>query len=182
MGCQGRTGVLLVRPCHQRAFHSSQERPRADNHGQRHGGLNLHISLPSQVASLPDLALQAGGRSRPASALPCPAGRSALVAKDQSADGVSDRTGCTSRSALGPCRNGPVGASAVANGHRWFGETAGRLASRPCSWDDAVERFRLWSRRSGLPVASITHRIPQFRSSLAPDRPRNFTAAAFRYG
>jgi hypothetical protein len=71
--CQGRPR----RPCHQRAIHTSPERSRADNHGQRHGGLDLAGSLPLQVAILADLAWeQVISWSRLASALPCPAGRS----------------------------------------------------------------------------------------------------------
>jgi hypothetical protein len=49
-------------PCRQRAIHSSLDRSPADTHGQQHSGRDLHGSPPLQVASPPDLALQAGGR------------------------------------------------------------------------------------------------------------------------
>jgi hypothetical protein len=59
-------------------------------------------------------------------------------------------------SALGPCHNGRVRASAVTNGHQRFGGLAGRLPSGSCSWDDAGGRFGLWSRRSRVQVPSVT--------------------------
>jgi hypothetical protein len=43
----------------------------------------------------------------------------------------------TPRSALGPCRNGPLSASAVTNGRERFGGTAGR---RPSSSGAAMMR------------------------------------------
>jgi hypothetical protein len=49
------------RPCHERAIHSRPERSRTDNHGQRQYGLDLRRCLPSQVTTLRDLALRAGG-------------------------------------------------------------------------------------------------------------------------
>jgi hypothetical protein len=52
------------------------------------------------------------------------------------------------RSALGPCRSGPVGAAAVTIGHQRSRGPAGRRASGSRSWDDARGRFGLWSRRS----------------------------------
>jgi hypothetical protein len=58
----GLTNVFLPGPCHYRAIHSGLDRSPADNHGQRHGGLDLRCSLPSQVTNPPDLALGAGGR------------------------------------------------------------------------------------------------------------------------
>jgi hypothetical protein len=71
------------------------------------------------------------------------------VAEDRSARGVRDRTGPNpNRSALGPCRNGPVGALSVTNGHQRFRGTAGRRPSTSCSRDDASSHIRLWSRRS----------------------------------
>jgi hypothetical protein len=51
-------------------------------------------------------------------------------------------------SALGPCHNGPVRASAVMSGRQRFRGTAGRRASSSSSGDDAGSRIRLWSRRS----------------------------------
>ena len=67
----GRAGAYTVRPhkrrprrpCHYRAIHSSPDRSPGDNHGQHQGGLDLRRSPPSQVAILPDLALQAGGKA-----------------------------------------------------------------------------------------------------------------------
>jgi hypothetical protein len=50
------------RPCHYRAIHTGHGRSRADNHGQRHTDRDLRRSLCPQIAILPDLALQAGGR------------------------------------------------------------------------------------------------------------------------
>jgi hypothetical protein len=64
--------------------------------------------------------------------------------------------GHTARSALGPCRNGLVRASAVTSGRQRFRETAGRRPSGSFSWDDARGRFGLWSRRSGVRVPSVT--------------------------
>jgi hypothetical protein len=52
------------RPGHERAIHSSLDRSRADNHGQRQGALDLRGSLPSEVTIPLDLALGAGGCSR----------------------------------------------------------------------------------------------------------------------
>jgi hypothetical protein len=49
------------------------------------------------------------------------------------------------RSALGPCRNGRVRASAVTIGHRRCRGTARRGPSGSGSWDDAGGRCRLWS-------------------------------------
>jgi hypothetical protein len=49
--------------CHERAIHGGPGWSPADNHGQRHGGLDLRRSLPSQVTDQPDLALQAGDQS-----------------------------------------------------------------------------------------------------------------------
>ena len=49
-------------PCHQRAIHSGLKRSPADTHGQPRSSLDLRRSPPSQVTSLRDLALQAGGR------------------------------------------------------------------------------------------------------------------------
>jgi hypothetical protein len=60
--------------------------------GSTRTGLDLHRSLAPQVAILP-VALQTGGRSRLASALPSPAGDRSLVAEDRSAEGVRDHTG-----------------------------------------------------------------------------------------
>jgi hypothetical protein len=66
------------RPCHYRAIHSRPDRSPADTYGQRLDGLDLRIPLPSQVRSLPDLALQARGRLVEAViGLAVPAGRSA---------------------------------------------------------------------------------------------------------
>jgi hypothetical protein len=53
------------------------------------------------------------------------------------------------RSALGPCHNGRAGAWAVTNGRPRLGGTAGRGRFGSRSWDNADERFRLWSRGSG---------------------------------
>jgi hypothetical protein len=52
------------------------------------------------------------------------------------------------RSALGPCHNGRARAWAVTNGRPRFGGTAGHEPFGSSSWDNADERFRLWSRRS----------------------------------
>jgi hypothetical protein len=90
------------------------------------------------------------GRSgQPASALPCPAGRSGPWSRRTGAP-MASATGRdrTPRSALGPCRNGPLSASAVTNGRERFGETAGRRPSSSGSCDDAGGRFGLWSRGS----------------------------------
>jgi hypothetical protein len=57
----GFTKVVLG-PCHYRAIHSGHDRSRADNHGQRHGALDLRRFPTSQVTTSPDLALGAGGR------------------------------------------------------------------------------------------------------------------------
>jgi hypothetical protein len=71
------------------------------------------------------------------------------------------------RSALGPCRNGRARASAVTSGRPRFGGIAGRGPSRSSSRDDADGRFRLWSRRSGVRVPSVTPSSEQrFRASL----------------
>jgi hypothetical protein len=59
------SGLYERRPrpaCHYRAIHSGPGRSSADSHGQRHSSLDLRHSLSSQVATLPDLALGAGGR------------------------------------------------------------------------------------------------------------------------
>jgi hypothetical protein len=55
----GFTKVVLG-PCHYRAIHSGHDRSRADNHGQRHGALDLRRFPTSQVTTSPDLALGAG--------------------------------------------------------------------------------------------------------------------------
>src|SRR5215207_568909 len=54
------------------------------------------------------------------------------------------------RSALGPCRNGPVWASAGTSGRQRFRGTAVHPTCSSCSWDDASGRFGLWSRRSDV--------------------------------
>jgi hypothetical protein len=67
---RGRAGAYTARPhkrrprrpCHYRAIHSGLDRSRADNHGQRHSGLDLRRSPSSQETTAPDLALQAGGQ------------------------------------------------------------------------------------------------------------------------
>jgi hypothetical protein len=59
------------------------------------------------------------------------------------------------RSALGPCHNGRVRASAVASGHQRSGDTAGRRPSSSRSRDDGSVRFGLWSRRSGVRAAAL---------------------------
>ena len=67
---RGRAGAYTARPhkrrprrpCHDRAIHSGLDRSPADNHGQRHSGLDLRRSPSSQVTTAPDLALSAGGR------------------------------------------------------------------------------------------------------------------------
>jgi hypothetical protein len=46
------------------AIHSSHDRSPADTHGQFHGRHHLRRSSSGQVATLPDLALQAGSRHR----------------------------------------------------------------------------------------------------------------------
>jgi hypothetical protein len=56
-------------------------------------------------------------------------------------------------SALGPCRNGRVWASAVISGDRRFRGTAGHRLSSSGSWDDARGRFGLWSRGRDLSAA-----------------------------
>jgi hypothetical protein len=83
------------RPCHYRAIHNGRERLQADTHGQSHGRHDLRRSSSGQVATPPELALQARGRLVEACIGPCrarPADRS-LVAEDRSAGGVRDRTG-----------------------------------------------------------------------------------------
>jgi hypothetical protein len=50
------------RPCHYRAIYNGRERSHADIHGQPHGRHDLRRSPSGQVATLPDPALQAGGR------------------------------------------------------------------------------------------------------------------------
>ena len=50
------------RPCHYRAIHNGRERLQTDTHGQSHGRHDLRRSQSGQVATPPDLALQAGGR------------------------------------------------------------------------------------------------------------------------
>jgi hypothetical protein len=51
-------------------------------------------------------------------------------------------------SASGPCHKGRARAWAVTNGRPRFGGTAGRGPFGSSSWDNADERFGLWSRRS----------------------------------
>jgi hypothetical protein len=63
-----RVGAITARPnrgrahqlCPYRAIQNGHERSQAGTHGQRYGALNLHSYLPSQVTSLPDVALGAG--------------------------------------------------------------------------------------------------------------------------
>jgi hypothetical protein len=50
------------RPCHYRAIHNGRERLQADTHGQSHGRHHLRRSWSGQVATPPDLALQARSR------------------------------------------------------------------------------------------------------------------------
>ena len=65
-----RVGAYAARPherhpcraCHFRAIHNGRERSHAYNHGQRHGRHDLRRSSSGQMATPPDLALQAGGR------------------------------------------------------------------------------------------------------------------------
>jgi hypothetical protein len=66
----GRVGADAPRPherrphrsCHYRAIHGSLDRSPTDTHGQSDGCRDLLSSSSDQVAILPDLALQAGGR------------------------------------------------------------------------------------------------------------------------
>jgi hypothetical protein len=53
---------------------------------------------------------------------------------------------------LGPCHNGRAGAWAVTNGRLRFGGAAGRGPFGSSSWENADERFGLWSRRSSTVV------------------------------
>jgi hypothetical protein len=71
------------------------------------------------------------------------------------------------RSALGPCHNGPAWAAAVANGRQRFGGTAGHRPRSSCSWDDAGGRFRLWSRRAGVRVPSVTPLHPRSSGAIS---------------
>ena len=50
----------VLGPCHYRAIHSGHDRSRADNHGQRHGALDLRRSPSSQVTTSPNLAWEQG--------------------------------------------------------------------------------------------------------------------------
>jgi hypothetical protein len=54
---------VVLGPCHYRAIHSGHDRSRADNHGQRHGALDLRRSPNFAGDDLPNLALGAGGQS-----------------------------------------------------------------------------------------------------------------------
>jgi hypothetical protein len=60
------------------------------------------------------------------------------------------------RSALGPCHNGRARASVVTYGRPWFGGTAGSGPFGSSSWAKIDQRFRLWSRRAGVRVPSVT--------------------------
>jgi hypothetical protein len=86
---------------------------------------------------------------------------------------ATDGTGLL-RSALGPCRNGRVRASAVTSDHRWCGGTARRPPSGSCSWDDAGGRFGLWSLTSA--IESLVTPLRSFRwpcPDLTGQRPRS---------
>jgi hypothetical protein len=132
------------RPCHPRATRSGHERYPADNHGhsERTGRLSL-----TQKRSW-ELRLGAS-LSRPL--------RTGRV-------GVSCPS--SARSALGPWHNGRARASAVTNGRPLCGGTAGHRPFGSSSWDNADERFRLWSRRSGFE----SPRSPYGRASNTPPR------------
>jgi hypothetical protein len=50
------------RPCHYRAIYNGRERSHADTDGHSHGRHDLRRPSSGQMTTLPDLALQAGGR------------------------------------------------------------------------------------------------------------------------
>jgi hypothetical protein len=74
-----------------------------------------------------------------------------LVAEDQSAEGVRDRTGPENpRSVLDPCRTGDPRTRVVASGHQGTTRITGRWLLSSSSRHEASRRMRLWSRRSEM--------------------------------
>jgi hypothetical protein len=53
---------VVLGPCHYRAIHSGHDRSRADNHGQRHGALDLRRSPNLAGDGLPQSGFEAGDR------------------------------------------------------------------------------------------------------------------------
>jgi hypothetical protein len=160
----------------QAAIHSRHDRSRATA-TDKTTPLRPAPLTPCQVEILPDLALRAWSRSAQAViGLAVAGGLLRIPLADTGAPMASaTRRDRTPRSALGPCHNGRARAGAVTNGRPRFGGTAGRGPFGSSSWDNADERFRLWSRRSGVRVRSIsalipaTHR-PCFARSARPSR------------
>jgi hypothetical protein len=98
-------------------------------------------SLPSQVTSRADLALQAGGRwSRLASALPCPAGRS-----------VPGRGGPERRRRPRPDGTGSTGATLGPHAIRRPRTTPVSSGQSPALFNDAVRPLRRFSQRPSSP-------------------------------
>jgi hypothetical protein len=93
--------------------------------------------------------------------LGCPADRAGPYREGPEHQGVSATDGDRApRSALGPCRNGRARASAVTNGRPRFGRTAGHGPFGSGSWANPAERFRLWSRKSGLESLRSPSSVP----------------------
>jgi hypothetical protein len=84
-----------------------------------------------------------------------------------------DKPAPLARSALGPCHNGPARAWEVTSGRPRFGGTAGRGPFGSRSWHNADTRFRLWSRRSGVRVSSVTLRPPEQHAAVMQPRSRS---------
>src|SRR5215217_6324325 len=85
------------------------------------------------MAAAPDIVSVGAGRSAQVSIDLAVPGRPirSLVAEDQSAGGVRERTGPDPRSALGPSRTGTTRARAVTNGHQRRREVAARRPPAP---------------------------------------------------
>jgi hypothetical protein len=162
------------RPCHKRAIHSSPERSRADNHGQRQSCCDLRRSPPSQVTIWPDLALGAGGHMVEACIGLAVPGRpiGPWSRRTGAPEGVRDQTRPDPRSARGPWRTGTRGARAVTNGHQRPREPAGRPACSSGSSHDASGRIRLWSRRPGAGPQTQESLIASKTIAFGPKIPR----------
>jgi hypothetical protein len=164
-GCHGRQETVEQ---------SQRAHPQIAHHcGRWHPedcGAPRHQASASQPDPRPEVAVSRGGGSRQLRwdranlVLRVRAAAASIAARLISsfvAEGWSAETRPTDgtellRSALGPCHNGRVRASAVTSGHRRCRGTAGRRPSSSRSWDDAGGRFGLWSRRAGVRVPSVT--------------------------
>ena len=163
---------VAQRPCHQRAIHSGHDRSPTDTHGQQHRDLDLHMSLPSQVTSLPDLALGAGGRLVEACI--------GLAVPGRPIGPWSRRTGAPKASATGRDRKPPlVRAGSAADGQTMDNSGHERaLTDRRNRRSSDLQAPDLWRRRRPQWSSSLPTQTSGRVARAQPGHPAQSTAVA----